>query len=208
MSRMGLFIVFEGIDGAGTTTQCDRYARHLRGLKRPVHVTREPSSGPVGSLLRLGLSGRVDLGGAPSMALLFAADRLDHVAQEIDPHLRDGTVVICDRYDMSSIAYQTATAPEKEAEAFASWVRTLNRYAPRPDVVVVLDTDADVAERRRATRHGRPELFEEVELQRKLAAIYREPERLAPGERILRIDGNADVEAVASSVRDALAPFL
>ena len=208
MSRHGLFIVFEGIDGAGTTTQCERYARHLRSLRRPVHVTHEPSTGPIGSLLRLGLSGRVDLGGAHTMALLFAADRLDHAAQEIDPHLRDGTVVICDRYDMSSIAYQTATAPEAEAEAFAAWVRSLNRYAPRPDVVVVLDTDPDVAERRRATRHGRPELFEETELQRRLAALYREPERLAPEDRVLRVDGDPDAEVVGAAVRDALAPFL
>lgn len=208
MSRHGLFIVFEGIDGAGTTTQCELYARHLRSLRRPVHVTREPSAGPIGSMLRLGLSGRIDLGGAHTMALLFAADRLDHANHEIDPHLRDGTVVICDRYDMSSIAYQTATAPEDEAEAFATWVRTLNRYAPRPDVTIVIDTDPDVAERRRATRHGSPELFEETELQRKLAALYREPERMAPDDRIIRIDGDPAADAVGEAVRAALAPFL
>ena len=72
----GVFIVFEGIDGAGTTTQCDRYATHLRASKRVVHVTCEPSEGPVGGLLRLGLAGRLRLGAsnqAQTMALLFAA---------------------------------------------------------------------------------------------------------------------------------------
>jgi dTMP kinase len=63
-TRSGRFIVFEGIDGAGTTTQAQLYSQHLRGMRRQVHVTREPSSGPIGSQLRLALAGRTAFGSA------------------------------------------------------------------------------------------------------------------------------------------------
>jgi dTMP kinase len=211
MGHDGCFIVFEGIDGAGTTTQSQRYAAHLRGRRRPVHVTREPSDGPIGVLLRLGLSGRVQLGAsnqAQAMALLFAADRLDHVAHEIEPHLRDGLVVISDRYDLSSIAYQTATSRDADTTAFESWVRELNRYAPRPDAVVVLDVSPEVAERRRRDRLGALELYEESALQKKLAELYRQAERLAPGDNVVRIDGDRDADAVTRAIIAALEPIV
>jgi len=204
----GSFIVFEGIDGAGTTTQSARFARYLRQHRRVVHTTREPSDGPVGHLLRLALGGRVDLGPAHTMALLFAADRLDHVNQEIRPHLRDGSVVICDRYDLSSIAYQTATAPAEERESFESWVRELNRYAVRPDVTVILHVDPAEAEKRRANRQGAPELFEESQLQKDLATLYRDAERLRPGDTFVHIDGNQTADEVEQAIRGAVEPIL
>jgi dTMP kinase len=212
MSRDGVFIVFEGIDGAGTTTQCERYARHVRGLRRHVHVTREPSDGPIGSLLRQGLAGRVKLGAgalqAPTMALLFAADRLDHVAHEIDPHLRDGAVVLSDRYDLSSIAYQTATAEGADVAEFEEWVRALNRRAPRPDATIVLEVSPEEAEKRRRARSGALELYEETGLQQRLAQLYADAERLVPGDRIVRLDGNLPVDEVAAAIREALSPIV
>ena len=206
----GMLIVFEGIDGSGTTTQVNRYAAHLRSRRRPVRTTREPSDGPIGSLLRLGLLGRLQLGAsnqAQTMALLFAADRLDHLAHDIQPHLREGHVVLCDRYDLSSIAYQTATARLEDdgPGEFERWVRELNRYARRPDVTVVVDVTAEEAERRRRERRGAVELYEEAQLQRRLAELYAEAERLVPGDRIVRIDGNQDTDQVAAAIRDALA---
>jgi dTMP kinase len=209
----GKLIVFEGIDGSGTTTQVARYASYLREKRRPVHVTREPSDGPVGVLLRLALGGRVQLGAsnqAQTMALLFAGDRLDHNAHEIAPYLRDGHVVLCDRYDLSSIAYQTATVrlDEEALPEFEAWVRSLNRDALRPDAVVVIDVDPDVAEQRRKERRGALELYEESQLQRRLAQLYAEAERLCPGDRIVRIDGNVDADAVTEAVCQALAPIV
>ena len=204
----GRFIVFEGIDGAGTTTQSERYAAFLRRERRVVHVTHQPSDGPVGSLLRLRLGGRLMLGAsnqAQCMSLLFAADRLDHVAHQIEPHLRDGAVVICDRYDLSSIAYQTATARDEDSGAFEIWVREINRYAPRPDATVVLDVTPEEAERRRQERLGALELYEETELQRELAALYKRAETLVPGDRVFRVDGNRPLEEVSKAVQEALA---
>jgi dTMP kinase len=205
----GVFIVFEGIDGAGTTTQIERYAAYLRRERRAVQVTQEPSSGPIGSLLRLALGGRIDIGPshqAQTMALLFAADRLDHVAHDIQPHLRDGCVVLSDRYDMSSIAYQAASArlEPDELESFQEWVRSLNRYALRPDAVVVIEVEPSEAERRRRERSGALELYEEAQLQERLAQLYAKAEQLSPGDRILRIDGNASADEVASRIRHAL----
>lgn len=207
----GKFIVFEGIDGAGTTTQSERYAAFLGRQRRVVHVTHQPSDGPVGSLLRLGLAGRLKLGAsnqAQCMALLFAADRLDHVAHEIEPHLRDGAAVICDRYDLSSIAYQTATVRGEDTSAFETWVREINRYAPRPDATIVLDVSPEEAERRRQERLGALDLYEETELQRQLAELYARAETLVPGDRVIRVDGNQPLDAVSDAVRAALAEVI
>src|SRR6185369_8913434 len=105
-----IFVVLEGIDGSGTTTQLGRLQAYLERRGRAVHPTREPSTGPVGRLLREILLGQHRLpGGEPAdglaMALLFAADRRDHVRREIEPALGAGRDVVSDRYLLSSLAY-------------------------------------------------------------------------------------------------------
>src|SRR5438552_7626627 len=99
-------MVIEGIDGAGTTTQTRLLTDWLRGRGLAAHRTREPSDGPIGRLIReiLGQPPGAMTGGP--MALLFAADRLDHLAREIEPALARGEQVLCDRYYHSSFAYQ------------------------------------------------------------------------------------------------------
>lgn len=209
----GVFVVLEGIDGAGTTTQADLYGKYLRQKKRLVHVTREPSGGPVGSLLRLVLSRRLTMPSgahAETMALLFAADRLDHVETEVLPLLREGYVVISDRYDLSSILYQAVTAgvePSAGSDVVA-WIRTLNRYARRPDATVVVDVPPEVAESRRRARGGSAELFEEAELQARLARAYFRAEDVVPGDRLIHVDGTAPVESVHAAITSALAPIV
>ncbi|WP_437735128.1 dTMP kinase [Sorangium sp. So ce1335] len=212
-SRRGVFIVFEGIDGAGTSTQAERYAAHLRAARRMVRVTREPSSGPVGSLLRLMLTHRVSLPSARQaevMALLFSADRLDHLGAEVEPLLRDGYVVISDRYDLSSLAYQSTTAAGGEGDPgkIVQWIRELNRHARRPDVTVVIDVAPEIAERRRRARGGAEELFEQTELQARLAEAYRRAEQLVPGDRVIHIDGDGEVEGVSRAIVAALGPIV
>jgi len=132
------------------------------------------------------------------MALLFAADRLDHLEAEILPNLRDGVTVISDRYDLSSLAYQSQTS--SDAESVVSWVRELNRYARRPDLTLVLDVGADVAARRRESRAANTELYEEDELQRHLATAYRDAERFVPGDKLVHIDGNRGIAAIESEI--------
>ncbi|MGH7327347.1 MAG: dTMP kinase, partial [Polyangiaceae bacterium] len=95
----GRFVVIEGIDGAGTTTQVARLVERLRKSKVDARATREPSDGPVGTLIRQVLAGRIVVPGgrAPgwaTMALLFAADRVDHVEAEIEPPIEHGAVIV------------------------------------------------------------------------------------------------------------------
>src|SRR5690349_6199392 len=98
----GLLIAVEGADGAGTTTQCRRLVDWLRASGREAHLTREPSTGPVGALIRQVLAGTHASFDPTALALLFAADRLDHIAREIAPARDRGAVVVTDRYVLSS----------------------------------------------------------------------------------------------------------
>jgi dTMP kinase len=202
----GQFIVIEGIDGAGTTTQSAILADRLTDKGLPVHTTREPSDGPVGVLIRQVLTGRVVVPGRQgarplnwaTMANLFAADRLDHLEAEILPNLTDGVTVICDRYDHSSVAYQTVSGGG--GEEVADWVRQLNRHAKRPDLTLVLNVDPDKAAGRRDTRSGSPELYEVDEMQVELAKFYAKIDELFPSDTIRHIDANCGVEVVARAV--------
>jgi dTMP kinase len=208
----GLFVVFEGIDGAGTTTQAARYAGYLRSRRRLVHVTGEPSGGPLGSLLRLMLKQRVTLPShqrETTMTLLFAADRIDHLESEVCPLLRDGYVVISDRYELSSIIYQSiGIEDEAERKKFVSWIRECNRHAMQPDITIVIDVDPDVAEHRRRMRGGASDLYEEADLQARLARAYLKAEDIVGPDRLIHVDGNGDVDSVTAAVTKALADYV
>lgn len=205
MTGRGFFVVLEGIDGSGTTTQLQRVRDVLVGRGLSVLGTREPTSGPVGTFLRQALERRLaDEAGQSTeldwsaLALLFAADRVDHVSREIAPALERGQVVLSDRYDLSSIIYQSATSPlGRDA---VDWLRTINSHAVRPDLTIVLRIDADVAAARRRARGGSAELYERDELQRRLAAHYLEAETLMPGERLTFVDAEGSQEEVTSAV--------
>lgn len=202
VTRRGSLIAVEGADGAGTTTQCQRLAEWLRAHGRAVHQTREPSTGPVGRLVRAVLTGTNDelRGFDPgALALLFAADRLDHLAREIEPALAAGAVVLSDRYLLSSLAYQSLTVPRE-------FVAATNKRAPAADLTLLVDVPPEVAAERRARRGGPAELFEHDEVQRRVIAAYRdEAERLrAAGERVVVVDGRPDADTVQTALRAAL----
>jgi dTMP kinase len=199
-------VVIEGLDGAGTTTQARLLGESLRAAGRSVHVTAEPSPGPVGVLVRQVLTRRVvgrDAGELDpgAVALLFAADRLDHVATEIEPKLAAGVDVVSDRYALSSLAYQGLTTGD------AAWVEAVNGRAAAPDLIVFLRARAGVALRRRRAASLDPELYEVQAFQRRVARSYeRGIRRLrALGQRVEVLDGERPVEEVARAVRDAVA---
>jgi len=205
----GRFIVLEGIDGAGTTTQTARLAARLRADGVTVRTTREPSDGPVGSLIRQILAGRIvgSGGRAPgwaTMALLFAGDRMDHVESEIEPFVATGGVVVSDRYDASSLAYQSVSSG-RGGGATVEWIRSLNRHARRPDLTIVLDVAPEVAATRREERGDAAQLYEQNELQRALCVFYRDLQRHMPNDRVTVVDGTGPVEAVAAAVHEAYA---
>jgi dTMP kinase len=200
MKSTGRFVVLEGIDGAGTTTHVARLADRLRGQRVPVRATREPSDGPVGTLVRQVLTGRLVVPGgrAPgwaTMALLFAADRMDHVESEIDPFIAEGGVVLSDRYDASSLAYQSVSSGADAKEA-VEWIRSLNRYVRRPDLTIVLDVSPETAAERRRHRGEPVQLYEQNEIQRALAAFYKDLHIHIPKDRIVVVDAAGPVDEV------------
>lgn len=201
----GLFIVVEGIDGSGSTTQVQRLCQAFRARGLPIHATREPSDGPIGTQIRQILRGRIVVQGlqgprAPSdstMALLFAADRMDHLESEILPNLLDGVTVVCDRYYYSSIAYQSASDDDP---ATVPWLKTINRYARTPDLVIVLELPESVASKRRDARGAAQELYEVSEIQQRVAEFYHRLAEEFPDERIEFVDANRPVDDVAFDV--------
>jgi dTMP kinase len=201
------FVVLEGLDGAGTTTQARLLGDWLAGLGCLVHATYEPSPGPIGMLIRQALRGRLVARPGPGvvrppgndvMALLFAADRMDHLESEIQPALAAGRWVVSDRYYHSSLLYQSL-------DGDLGWVRALNSHARPPDVTYVLDVPAEVAAGRRLARGATAELYETDPIQRRLAVMYRELPRLLPGEPVVLLDGARPKAAVLASIQADLA---
>ena len=195
-----LFIVLEGIDGSGTTTQLGLLERHLQGRGRQVLATREPSTGPIGRLLReILLGGHKSPAGAPvdglAMALLFAADRRDHLSREIDPALASGSDVVSDRYLLSSLAYQAQ-------EAERDWVAGLARELRVPDLTLLLDLPVEVAAARRRAA-GRPdERYDADSVQARVATRYRE---LCAGDpRAVTLNAAQSVAEVATAIAAAV----
>ncbi len=198
----GCFIVLEGIDGSGTTLQTRALADRLRGLGREVLETREPTSGAIGALIRERLSVRAAALDPAALALLFAADRIDHIAREVAPALAAGTVVISDRYLLSSLAYQSL-------DCDPAWIREINGRAARPDLTLVLEVPVEVAfdrvQRRMAQGAAVEERFDALTLQRRIAEHYRrfrgDPD-LGP---VRVVDGTAAPEQVTTALLAAVA---
>lgn len=192
----GRLLVLEGIDGSGTTTQTERLVAHLRQHGRKAVATREPSTGPIGRLLREILLGqhRIPQGAAMdgrTMALLFAADRLDHLQREVEPLLKDGIDVVTDRYLMSSLAYQAE-------EADREWVATLARGVRVPDLTILLDLPIEIAAQRRALA-GRP--VERYDADSYLARVAENYRRLARTDATaVTLDGAAERDQVTASI--------
>lgn len=192
----GLFVAFEGLDGAGTTTQAERAAAYVDAEPdRTAGLSAEPTDGPVGAQIRRCLEGEIDLD-SETLALLFAADRLDHLDREIEPRLAAGDVVLVDRYSLSSFAYQHADGVE------ADWLRAINDRARAPDVTLYLDVPPSVCVERLAADDRGTDRFERAETLERVEAAYQEAiaaERDA-GNDVRVIDGTQSETAVADEI--------
>ncbi|MBP6628932.1 MAG: dTMP kinase [Kofleriaceae bacterium] len=204
---MAPLIVLEGLDGAGTTSQAQRLATALTAAGHRVHVTREPSDGPIGRLLRAMLTGQHALEGQAldqsMFSLLFAADRMDHLQREVEPALAAGAIVISDRWYHSSLAYQ-GTGAER------AWIRTLNQRARVPDLTLLLRVRAEVAAARRHAAGRSQELFEDLAMQERVAAGYDAvmADLAAAGQPITILDGEQPLDAVTAAIVAAVTPVL
>ncbi len=196
--------MLEGLDGAGTTTQAQRAVARLLRQGVRAHLTREPSDGPAGRLLREFLTGRHAIEGQalrPEMlALLFAADRVDHGQREVDPQIDAGAVVVSDRWYHSSLAYQ---ATEIRGPGGLAWVMQCNQYARVPDLTIFLQVDPEICAHRRVRAGRAQELFDDLQMQRSFDWGYRQAfTRVeARGERVEILDGEASVDDVEAQVQ-------
>jgi dTMP kinase len=192
-------IVLEGLDGAGTTTQSRRLVEHMCDRGIATHLTREPSDGPIGRLLREMLIGRHALTtGAirqSTFGLLFAADRLDHLQREVEPQLAAGTTVVSDRWYHSSLAYQGTDIDR-------AWITQLNMRARQPDLTIFLQVRPEIAAQRRVAAGRIQELFDDLQIQQAVDAGYRATiaELTSRGERIEVLDGELPPDSVFQQI--------
>lgn len=205
----GKFVVLEGLDGSGITTQVEFLRTWCESQSIPVFVTKEPSEGPAGALIKQVLgkrlvepnpSGTARPLAAETIALLFAADRFDHLRTEILPNLDAGIVVISDRYYLSSYAYQSLALD-------LGWVRQLNARCPVPDLTIFLDVPVELCLQRfhsdvwRSSEHFH--LYEErnalTGVRDNYLRIIEELRR--EGHRIEVVDGSRGISEAQSDVR-------
>lgn len=203
-SRRGFFLVFEGIDGAGTTSQQAWLYQRLSELHIAAYKTAEPTGNPVGKLIRQVLRGEHAPFSPHALALLFASDRADHLAREIEPALTSGQVVVCDRYVLSSLAYQTA------AGVPLSQVEQANATFPTPDLTIYFDLPVEIAAQRRAKRGQAQEIFEVDDVQREVARLYRQQAQAwqRAGKPIQFIDAARSFEEVSAQLEALIVPAM
>jgi dTMP kinase len=187
MTKKGVFIVIEGLDGSGKTTQATLLANKL-SKNHNVLSTAEPSHGKIGTFIRRDCLYEQTRLPTEAEALLFAADRIEHMQKELAPALSQGKIVICDRYVYSSLAYQGG------AGLSLDWIKTINARALEPDFALYIDVSPErVLERLRRKRS----VMETLETQQKVRGIYLK--YVEKGELII-IDGDRIKDAVAQEL--------
>ena len=201
----GKFIVFEGTDGSGKSTQLKLLVKYLEAKGVNAFLTREPTDSPFGAILRSCLTGRIDTD-EYTIAAMFAADRLDHIQNPVNGILKkldEGVNVFCDRYYLSSFAYNGGFVP-------LDWVVALNETARKllkPDLTVFIDLDAEDA-MKRVARRGETERYETVERQKQIRKNFYDLFERFPDERVVIVKSREDKNETQSAVRAAVEEVL
>ena len=195
----GRFIVFEGIDGAGKTTQIELLASYLKGKGRKVYCTAEPTESVTGGLLRDALGG-ISKRTPCELAAMFVLDRIFHNVNPvngIEKMLADGVDVICDRYYYSSLAYQGS-------QTDAEWVRSMNLNCPeirKPDVCIFLDLTPQQSMERISKGRVTTEIYETEEqltkVRNKFLSVI---ESLASRDDIRAVNAARAIEDIHSDI--------
>lgn len=195
----GIFIAFEGIDGSGKSTQIKMLTDRIMEKGIRCYQTCEPSGGPIGSLTRQILTGRIKTDNRV-IAAMFAADRLDHLLNDVDgiaDKIEKGISVVTDRYYFSSYAYHSVDVP-------MDWVIDINKESAailRPDATVFIDIDADTAMERIAKNRFHTELFEKKSRLEKVRENYLKAfALLKEEENIIIADGKRTPEEIAEDI--------
>ena len=195
MQKRGAFIVIEGLDGSGKTTQARLLVQKLRNSHKAVYTT-EPSRGKIGSFIReccLFEEKRLD---SATEALLFAADRIEHIQNEVVPALNKGLLVISDRYLYSSLAYQGSTGLSLE------WIEAINKHALKPDLAVFIDVAPETVMQR---LNRKKSVMETLETQRQVREVYL---KFVANDDMVRIDGDKLVAELSEALYSRVLHFL
>ena len=206
MSR-GCFIVFEGIDGAGKSTQTAILAERLKTLGKRVYMTAEPTPLQSGKALREVLGGGVKKSDC-EIAAMFTLDRIAHNVDNeigIEKNLSDGNFIICDRYYYSSLAYQGSLVDY-------NWVKALNIDCPeirRPDICIFLDLSPKESLKRISAGRESTEIYENEETLTKVRASFmRVIDDLSKTDRIVVIDASRSIDEIAEDIFRAIKDFI
>jgi len=196
MANKGVFICLEGLDGCGKTTQTRILTKRLRNEGYGAVSTAEPSRGRIGQFIR-----KCCLHGDKRLppvveALLFAADRFEHVNNEVLPALKEGKIVVSDRYVYSSLAYQGAAGLDLK------WIEMVNEHAVRPDLAVFIDVDPETVIGRLKPKKS---VMEDLQTQREVRKVYL---KFVEKGDLTRIDGNKSESEVAETIFQVIAAFL
>ncbi|MEM0006773.1 MAG: dTMP kinase [Candidatus Bathyarchaeia archaeon] len=188
MEKRGFFICVEGLDGCGKTTQAKILVRKLRKIGYDAVYTAEPSRGKIGKFIK-----RYCLHGSKRIssiveALLFAADRYEHVETEIIPALKEGKVVVSDRYLYSSLAYQGAAGLNLD------WIRRINEHAIPPNLAIFIDVEPNTVIKRLKPKKS---VMENLETQRKVREVYL---KFVENGELVRVNGNKSKREVAKEI--------
>ncbi|WDP92188.1 MAG: dTMP kinase [Desulfobacter sp.] len=203
----GRFLVFEGIDGSGKSTQAKRLFQRLADMGKDAVSTFEPSDGPVGRLIRKMLSGEVPVD-QRTIASLFAADRTDHLVTPgagVTHWVDEGKIVVCDRYYFSSYAYHAQYID-------MDWViraNSLNADILRPHATLFIDVEPEVCLERIKAAREKLDIYEKIDIMRQVRSNYFKAfDRLKDEERVIVIDGNDTPENVAAAVWKEVRRFI
>jgi len=195
MRKKGFFICVEGLDGCGKTTQARLLVKRLKKSYGAVY-TVEPSRGKIGTFIKkYCLHGKKRLSSVVE-ALLFAADRFEHVENEIHPTLNKGILVVSDRYVYSSLAYQGAAGLDSE------WIEKVNEHALRPDLAIYIDVDPEIVVKRLKRKKS---VMEKLETQRKVREVYM---KFVENGQLVKVDGNKSRKEVADEILTVVLGFL
>lgn len=195
MNRKGVFICIEGLDGSGKTTQAKLLTRKLCKDGLNVVFTAEPSQGRIGKFIRKRLFEAKRMPVSVE-ALLFAADRIEHVENEVNPELMQGKIVISDRYVYSSLAYQGS------AGLSLDWIEQINSNALKPDLSIFIDVAPEVVLERLKRKKS---VMEILETQKKVRDIYL---RYVENGQLRLIDGSKGKKEVSEVLYAEVSLFL
>lgn len=196
MGEQGIFICIEGLDASGKTTHAHRLVGSLLERGYAALYTTEPSSGQVGKFVRTYILQRRERVPTVVEALLFAVDRVDHVERTIKPAIKEGKIVVSDRYLYSSLAYQGATGLS------LNWIEEINKFALHPDLAIYIDVPPEIVIKRLKRKKS---VMENLQTQRRVREVYI---KLVKDGRLMLINGNRPLHEVAKDVLSAVLDFL